>query len=140
PALVRAPAVGSVNRLKIKSEVALPAETLIAANPSRKELEALNRDGLVLASLSREAARSGEMEALSATLRAYLGRKNPEDASALANYIRNNQDSPWTPGLKVTKGVHDYHAGKFSEALISFEEAWVALKSSQDPKVREASV
>lgn len=114
---------------------------MISAKPSRAELEKIGRAGLVVVSMSRGPGQGGrEEEALASTLKAYLARKDPGDDSAIAAYIARYPEGSWTPGLRITKGVHAYHEGRFSEALEDFEQAWAALKSSQDPKVREASV
>ncbi|MFN9027978.1 MAG: tetratricopeptide repeat protein, partial [Akkermansiaceae bacterium] len=63
-----------------------------------------------------------------AALKVYGSRKNPDDASALDEFISQNPTSPWTPTLSITYGTRLYHQARFSEALEHFEKAWTALE------------
>ncbi len=141
PAPVLTPAGGGIHRQVVKSDAPQALLADLPIRPTRKELESLRIEGLMLASLPDEGAQSGGEEAkLAATLKDYVSREDPDDASALEIYISENPSGSWTPGLRVTYGVRLYHQGRFSEALDCFEKAWIKLKDSRDPKIREVSV
>lgn len=141
PEPVRTPAAGEVYKEVVKSEAPRAMLSELPARPTRAQLEGVRIEGLVLIPLTKAPGGDGkENEQLSAALKAYGSRTNPDDATALEAYINRNPSGSWTPGLRVTYGRRLYHQGRFSEALDCFEKAWSALKISEDPEVREASV
>lgn len=128
PPVVRTPEKGEVNWSPALSEPPRAIMADIPAKPTRGQLEKIKIDGLILANVSGNPEQNGkEEEDLSSTLKTYLNRQNPGDASSLKTYIARYPDGSWTPGLQVTWGVHAYHEGRFSEALDSFELAWSAM-------------
>lgn len=135
------PVRGKIHKEIVKSDAPRALLSNLPARPTRKQLEELHIEGLVLASLPEVTLKDDQgEEKLAAALKAYNSRKTPDDATALESFIAQNPRSPWTPGLRVTYGVRLYHQGRFSEALDAFEKSWNALKDSQVPEVREASV
>ena len=132
---------GMVNKEIGKSEAPRGVFSELPSRPTRAQLESLQIEGMVIVSLPSMSENLGrDEEELATTLKAYGARKNPDDAAALEAYISRNPSGSWTPGLRVTYGARLYHQGRFSEALDCFEKAWSALKDSEDPKVRTASV
>jgi RHS repeat-associated protein len=141
PAAVVTTLHGAANKEITVSEPPRDVLSDLPARPSRSQLQALRLDGLVLTAVPNTGDKSGrEEEKLAAALKAFSARKNPHDASALETFLSENPASPWTPALRVTCGSRMYYQGRFSEALECFEKAWHALKDSEDPAVRAASV
>lgn len=141
PTPVLSPSEGVTNKMKVDSEASQMAFAELPNQPTQNQLEKIEMDGLRLTSISDTDNNSDiTEEKLATALKAYGSRKNPDDASALGEFISQNPASPWTPTVRITYGTRLYHQARFSEALEHFEQAWNALKDSDSPKVREASV
>jgi RHS repeat-associated protein len=138
---VLSPVAGKINKQTIKSATPVALFSLLPESPTREQLEATQATGMALVSLADRAKGDSTLEKeLAVALKSYGARTIPEDASALENYVSRYPSGPWTPGLRITVGVQCYHQGRFSEALDSFEKAWMGLKDSKDPKAIDASV
>jgi len=73
---------------------------------------------------------------LSESLLAYLKGGNPEDASAIWRFLRENRRTPWRASLLTNLGVVYRRTGYYSKALAAWQEAWALAKTENEPRAK----
>jgi RHS repeat-associated protein len=79
---------------------------------------------------------AGDNRALAAALTRYAKRTQPEDVSALQNYLEEQPDSPWRMAVLVNLGILHCHACRFSQTFPAWEEAWRLGGDATDLRVK----
>ncbi|HKP97355.1 MAG TPA: RHS repeat-associated core domain-containing protein [Fibrobacteria bacterium] len=71
----------------------------------------------------------GQNRALAEALRAFLGRQEHEDASALERFVEANPESPWNASLLGAMGGLYYRTGAFGKSLDAWGRSWELSKA-----------
>jgi RHS repeat-associated protein len=77
-----------------------------------------------------------EDQALAQALADYSTRANPQDFSSLADFASAHPQSGWTPALLTDLGLSYLHDGFFSQAIKSWQQAWLLGKDATDPRAK----
>jgi len=84
----------------------------------------------------------GENRELAAALRAFKAKTDPEDVSAIKNFIVKFPESHWRPALELNLGKMRFESGYFGDALALYKSAWENSKnekgSSQEALANDA--
>ena len=78
-----------------------------------------------------------ENAVLAGALQSYRNRVNPEDASALENFLQAYPNSPRYLSLSGILAMHYRRNCQFSKALDTWQQVWTAGKNVTDPNVRQ---
>jgi RHS repeat-associated protein len=78
----------------------------------------------------------GEDQALANALTNFKSRKNPDDASALTNFLSSHPHSRWRPALEMNLGLFQFDRGYLTDALTYWNSAWEATKNETDRAVK----
>ena len=68
--------------------------------------------------------------ALAAALERFAGRTVRDDFSALQDFLENNPDSAWSPGLETQLGHEYYRVGRYSRAIAAWRRVWESGRSA----------
>jgi hypothetical protein len=117
---------------------AAPIVSLIAL-PDVPSDEQLLRVGLFVQPLvPSRSTTPDDNRAVAVALRAYSVARYtaPDSVGALADFVANRPESPWTPILLVDLGFVYRKTGHFSKALETWQTAWAMSKDLSDTKGR----
>jgi RHS repeat-associated protein len=126
------PSLSQVNRTIPPVE---PPKTALefSANPTAQELFRARVFEEPLVPIGDEPA-TAENAALGAALLGYSKRTNPDDFSALTDFLQQFPKSPWRAALLTDLGLEYYNTAYYSWALAAWSEAWSLAKNVTEAK------
>ncbi|MDR4509007.1 MAG: hypothetical protein MRJ65_12370 [Candidatus Brocadiaceae bacterium] len=120
----------------IESDLSQPvAEVRLSPRPSDGELM---RARIFSERLIPESSKEdlNENAKLAAALNRFLRRKDPEDASALTQFLDQNPKSRWTVSLWANLGFFYDYQGYWTKALDAYETCWAQGKKLKEPQIK----
>jgi RHS repeat-associated protein len=114
--------------------VAPPRTSLFfSANPTTQELFRAHvfQEPLVVVGGEPTAA---ENSALAGALLDYSKRSEPDDFSALTDFLAGHPQSPWAAALLTDLGFEYYNTAHYSLAIDAWSQAWALAKNATDRK------
>jgi YD repeat-containing protein len=79
---------------------------------------------------------AGENSALAKSLLSFKDNKNPEDTSALSDFIAAYPHSRWVPSLALNLGQRRFECGYLTDALDLWKSAWEGAKDETSPDAK----
>ena len=70
----------------------------------------------------------------------YRNRQDPDDASAIENFVQTHPDSPRLVPLLNQLGAHYRRTCQFSKAMATYQQVWDLGKNITDPNGKELTV
>jgi YD repeat-containing protein len=111
-------------------------ELHFSANPTDEEIaRARVFDGPII-SIGKSAS-SAENKDLAQALLSYRNRQDPDDASAIENFLQAHPDSPRYISLQYQLAAHYLRTSQFSEALATWQQLWASGKDITDLNGRQ---
>ena len=81
----------------------------------------------------KASSKPNENQSLAKSLDTYRSNKEIANVAPLADFLKSNPESRWTPALELNVGTIRFESGHFSEAESRWRAAWDATKSKSDP-------
>jgi YD repeat-containing protein len=134
PSAVLTPTNVVVNRTPPKVEPP-DKELKFSATPTDQEIFQARVFSEPIVSMGRSSSLEENRE-LAAALIAFGHRSNPEDASAIEDFLAKYPESSKRGSLLLNVATLYRRTGQFTKALAAWEEAWKASKNQSDLKAR----
>ena len=117
--------------------VAPPSTDLqFSAEPTDEEISSARAFEGPIISLGKTASPTENAD-LAAALLAYRNRQDPDDASAIENFLQGHPDSPRYISLLGNLASHYRSTGQFSKALAAWQQVWTSGKDITDVNGRQ---